>query len=181
METPARVGGAARLHPEVLHTVWPRRWLAGGFPCEGFWRGGCWPRYVAVLRQAMVPPTLCGWRALGHSVEGGTSVRGVFPTCHVTSQVPPLPGSLPWSPWLGRAPPMLLAQHRWGAVICLWVASVPGGWGQCVGPDSIQGSAQVWELVVDREDGQGAQGCWWEGGRERMRGPASLPWEDTHG
>lgn len=137
VETPARVGGAARLHPEVLHTVWPRRWLAGGSPCEGFWRGGCWPRYVVLLRQAMVLSTLCGWRALGHSVEGGTSVGGVFPTCHVTSQVPPLPGSLPWSPWLGRAPPMLLAQHRWGAIICLWVASVPGGWGQCAGPDSV--------------------------------------------
>ena len=73
--------------------------------------------------------------------------------------------------------PASLGCHRLSlGGLCPWrLGRVRGTW-LC-----IQGSAQVWELVVDRGDGQGAQGCWWEVGRERMRGPASLPQEDTHG
>lgn len=48
--------------------------------------------------QAMAPSILCGQRAPGQSTEGETSVGGVPPTGHVTSPVPPPPGSLPWFP-----------------------------------------------------------------------------------
>lgn len=157
----------------------PRHWLGGGVPWARPGDGRCWLRQEALSGQAMAPSILCGQRAPGQSMEGETSVGGVPPTGHVTSPVPPPPGSLPWSPWQGGARPLLLAQHHHVAIISLWVASLPGGWGLCAGPGSVSGGGLCTGLGV---------GCQWSrwsgsprkwGGREG-RGGRVLPCSGGH-
>ena len=133
-------------------------------------------------RQAMAPAILCGQRAPGQSAEGETSAGGVPPTGHVTSPVPPPPGSLPWSPWRGGARPQLLAQPcrvtithlgglspwRPGTVCRPWL---------CVRWGALHGS-ESWSLTEKRvrepkEVGSAGRG-------ERSRGPA-LPWRTSSG
>ena len=96
-------------------------------------------------RQAMAPAILCGQRAPGQSAEGETSAGGVPPTGHVTSPVPPPPGSLPWR---GGARPQLLAQPCRVTIIRLWVASLPGGRGLYAGPGSASGGGLCMGLRV---------------------------------
>ena len=112
----------------------------------------------------MAPSILCGQRAPGQSVKGKTSGGGVPPTGHVTSLVPLPPGSLPWSPWWGGACPLLLAQHRRVAIISLWAASLPGGWGLCARPGSVSGGGLCTGLGV------GCQRSRWSGSPRKWGG-----------
>ena len=75
--------------------------------------------------------------------------------------VPPPPGGLPWSPWLGGLPPRLPAQYHRVASICLGGPctgpGVPGDWGHAWAQLCVQGGlcAESGSRWSDRGDKQG--------------------------